>query len=463
MNKITSLLLVMLLVFSCTMIPEYKKPQSPVAEKFPGCDKKEQEKTVAQIKWQEFFKSPDLQKIIQTALDNNRDLRVAALNIDAAKALYRVSLSSLAPSVEVGAGSTKEFIPQNALLPGQAATSTYYNANVSAAFEIDLFGKIRSQNKSALETFLATAEAKKATQISLIAEVANAYLQFLADQKILQLSVATVAVQEQSFKLMQKKFDYGVISKLDLLQARTAIETVKANQALYAKQTEQDKNALLLLMGVPHSDLLDKFADLDNVKLMTNLPIGLKSDVLLSRPDIMQAEHQLKSANASIGAARAAFFPSISLTGSYGYESSDLSHLFSAGSGGAWSFAPQINVPIFQGGQNIANLDYAKIRKNIAIATYEKSIQSAFREVADQLSARKHLDEQMQAENNLVMAAQGSYDIAGFRYSEGIDSFLSTLDAERTLFSAKQNQISLEKEKLSNLVNLYKVLGGGEL
>lgn len=458
-NTIKYLSLITVLISACTMIPKYSRPESPVAETFAGSNLKAQEKLVSQIRWQEFFKSPDLQKIIQTALDNNRDLRVATLNIDAARALYRIKQADLLPNVEAGGSLIKQKTSANA---SSTTTSSTYSADLaSTAFEVDLFGKIRSGNKSALETFFATKEAKNATQIALIAEVANAYLQLLADQKIWQLSKDIVTAQEKSFGIVRKRFEYGIISKLDLSQLRTNIETAKATQALYATKVEQDKNALLLLMGVAKSDLLDKPNKLEDIQLMENLPVGLKSDVLLSRPDIMQAEYQLKSANANIGAARAAFFPSISLTGSLGYASTDLSSLFSGGSSAAWSFAPQVSVPIFQGGKNIANLNYTKISKNIYIAKYEKAIQTAFREVSDQLFVRKNLDQQIQAQNNLAKAANDSYNISNARYQEGIDNFLNVADAQRQVFTAEQNKIDLEKEKLSNLIQLYKVLGGG--
>ena len=250
---------------------------------------------------------------------------------------------------------------------------------------------------------------------------------------------------------------------MDLDQAKITIENAKVNQALYAKKTEQDKNALLLLVGVAHLDLLDNPSKLEDVALMENLPIDLTSDVLLLRPDVLQAEHQLKSVNASIGAARAAFFPSITLTGSYGYSSSALSTLFSSGSGSAWNFSPKIDLPIFEGGRNFANLKYSKIKKEIAIASYEKAIQTAFREVADQLVARKNLDDQMQAQNNLVTAAKSAYKISNARYEGGIDSFSNVLNSQNQFFIAVQNQVNLEKEKLSNLVQLYKVLGGGAI
>jgi len=462
MNKLIKLVIISALLSSCTMVPHYKKPALPV-DKAVGEGAKNKDKLVSQIKWQDFFESPNLQNIIQTALDNNRDLRVAVLNVDAARAVYRVSRADLLPSVSADASLTKTKTQSAFNSTSSPKTYSTYEANIASSFEIDLFGKIRSQNQSALESFFATEEAKNEVKIALIAEVSNAYLQLLADQKILDLAKNTVAAEEKSYHLIAKKFEYGVISKLDLMQSKTGIETAKANQALYSKLVEQDKNALILLMGVKNSVLLDDQEKLEDIKLMEDLPAGLASEILLTRPNIMQAEHQLKSANANIGAARAAFFPSISLTGSVGYASTDLSNLFSGGSSAAWSFVPSVSLPIFEGGKNIANLDYATISKNIYIAKYEKAIQTAFREVADELSAKKNLDAQMQAKNNLAEAAGEAYKISSARYEAGIDSFINVADSQRLLFNAKKNQIELEKEKLSNLIKLYKVLGGGAL
>ncbi|MCE3255406.1 MAG: efflux system, outer rane lipoprotein CmeC [Rickettsiaceae bacterium] len=421
------------------------------------------EEPIPQVKWQQFFKSENLQKIIQTALDNNRDLRVAALNIDAARALYRISRADLVPNIRAGGSMVKQKTPAGAnFFNTSTITTTRFDANLfNTAFEVDLFGRIRSKNRAAVENFLATQEAKNAVQISLIAEVANAYLQLLADQEIWQLSKNNVVINQKSFDMVSKKFEFGSVSKLDLAQATTLVEAAKANQALHATRVAQDKNALLLLMGVAKSDLLLTKEKLEDVKLPDNLPAGMSSEALLFRPDIMQAEHDLKSANANIGAARAAFFPTISLTGSIGHASTDLSTLFSGSSSVAWNFSPRISMPIFEGGRNFANLDYAKISKNIYIAKYEKAIQNGFREVMDQLVARKNIDDQLQAQSNFANAAWDAYQISHIRYNEGIDDFTTVATNERQMFAAKQDEISLKKEKLSNLIQLYKALGGG--
>jgi multidrug efflux system outer membrane protein len=443
------------------MIPKYVQPKSPVPGKITESEKEVSNLEVGKIAWQQFFKSPHMQKIIQTALDNNRDLLVAALNVDAARSLYRVSQSKLLPAIEVEGGLTKQKTPENANFNNVSGTNAKYDANLSvSAFELDLFGKIRSENKSALETFFATNEARNSTQIILVSEVALAYLQLLADQKIWQLAAENLNIQEKAFELILKKMQYGVISKYEVAKARSAIENSKTIMAIYRKKIEQDKSALLLLMGTSDTSLLGDKQQLEDIELMDNLPGNLSSGVLLSRPDIMQAEHQLKSANANIGAARAAFFPTISLTGSLGYASTDLSNLFS-GSSAAWSFIPQITLPIFANVSNYARLDYAKISKNIYIAKYEKSIQSAFKEVSNELAARKSLIEQMEAENNLEQAAQDYYNAVKSRHDEGIANFIDVAAAKESLFLARQSKIDTQREKLSNLVQLYKTLGGG--
>ncbi len=469
---INPLLAAILSLSACTMIPDYNRPESPVAENFSGCENKEGKdesclnfyedifENAAQIKWQEFFKSKNMQEIIQTALDNNRDLRIATLNVEAARALYRIEKSDSFPSISATANRVEERSSQNQGTFFNRLTT--YNASLNASYEVDLFGKVKSLNKSALETFFATGEARNAAKISLISEVANAYLHLLADQEILQLANESLKDQEKSFELIQKKYERGLISRLDFASSTNVIENAKSVKALYESKVSQDKNALLLLMGVSSSDLIEKDNKLDDVELMDNLPVGLKSSILLLRPDIMRAEHNLKSANANIGAARAAFFPTISLTGSIGYASSNLNNLFS-GDSQRWSFAPQITLPIFPIGRNKANLDYAKISKDINVANYEKAIQTAFREVADELAICKSLDEQLRAEYNLAKSAEDIYKISSARYKAGIDNFINVALFQKQMFQAQQNKINLEKEKLANMIRLYKVLGGGVL
>ncbi|MEP5366459.1 efflux transporter outer membrane subunit, partial [Parvibaculum sp.] len=354
----------------------------------------------------------------------------------------------------------RERIPGDLSATGQASTGTRFDvqANV-AAYELDLFGRVRSLNEQALQEYFATEEARQAAQIALIAEVANAYLTLKADQRLLALTEETMQTQEKSLELVQMTFDRGISSKLDLAQSQTAVETARVNRYAFIRQVAQDRNALTLLVGAPIDEAaLDKADDID--RFVADLPAGLPSDLLRNRPDIQQAEHVLQGANANIGAARAAFFPRITLTASGGTASGSLSGLFEPGSG-AWSFVPQVSLPIFEGGRNIANLEVAEIQKDINIARYEGTIQTAFREVADALAGRGTYDAQVAAQQALVDATDESYALAERRYRSGIDSFLTLLDAQRSLYAAEQELIRTQLARVSNTVNLYKVLGGG--
>lgn len=456
----------------CTMIPDYERPTLPVAVAWPQNvsaakgEGAEMPSPAAAIHWEEFFQSAPMREVIRTALEHNRDLRVAVLNVEAARQTYGVQRASLLPNVTGDVAGSKQRISQN--IPfGDGGTNSFvnefYTAQVSASYDLDFFGRVRSMSRAAQQQFLATEEARKAVQVSLIAETANAYLQLQADRAILQLTEETLATQEQSFALISKRFDNGISSQLELSQAQIPVETARVNHALYTRLVEQDKNALRLLMGKHNAEELLTETALNEVTLMDALPVGLPSEVLLLRPDIREAEHRLLSANADIGAARAAFFPSITLTGGIGQASSELSDLFTGAAGPIWSFMPSVSLPIFQGGRNFANLNLSKANKDIAVAQYEKAIQTAFREVADELAAQRTLDSQLQSQRNLVAAAQQAYDTSHARYTRGIDSFLTVLDAQRSLFDAQQAAIEIEKQRLANTVNLYKVLGGGQM
>ena len=461
------------LLSGCSLIPDYTRPEAPVAPSWPeGAaykaeakpDTKPDTAQAPDIGWRQFFVDPTLQKLIGQALDNNRDLRVAALNIEVARATYRVSEAALLPQVDAGVSETISRTPKqlSTSVPQQALTTRRYSANLGVtAFEIDLFGRLRSQEEAALNRFLSTEQARESTQISLVAEVANAYLTWLGDRKLLTLTEETLATREKSLNLIERSFERGIGSQLDVAQARSAVETARVSRIAYQRQVAQDLNALTLLVGAPlDAATLAGAGDLDAMRFVAEVPVGLPSDVLLRRPDIAQAELTLKAANADIGAARAAFFPTISLTGSFGTSSKTLGNLFEAGSG-AWSFAPQATMPLFDAGRNQANLDSAKASRDIAVAQYEKSIQSAFREVADALAAKGTLGDQRNAQGALVDANQTSTRLSQARYDRGIDSYLTVLDSQRSLYSAQQELVSIQVSQLSNLVTLYKVLGGG--
>lgn len=467
--KKTALIPCVMLLSACSLMPDYLRPDMSVPTEWPVAPLSEA-KTLdsagkpawGDVAWKAFFTDASLQELIQKALDNNRDLRVAALNIEVARASYRVSEADLLPSVAAGMSGSGQRTPSSLsqAIPKEVRTTHQYNANLSVtAFELDLFGRLRSLNQQALESYLATEEARNATQIALIAEVANAYLTFLGDRKQLALSEKTLATRQKSYELIERRLALGMSNELDRAQARTAVESARTNQARYIRLVEQDVNALQLLVGAPINRAAPTI-ELDSVQLVQDMPVGLPSEVLLRRPDIMQAEHALKAANANIGAARAAFFPRVSLTALAGFASPALSSLFDSDNH-TWSFAPSITVPIFDAGRNQANLEASKANREIAVARYEKSIQSAFRDVSDGLVARGTLVNQIEAQKALVDAADTSYRLSDARYRHGIDSYLAVLDAERSLYSAQQDLIQVQVQRLSNLVSLYKALGGG--
>ncbi|WP_020648115.1 efflux transporter outer membrane subunit [Solimonas variicoloris] len=442
---------------ACTLEPRYQRPDAPVAAAYPAAPA-----AAADLGWRDFFADARLQKLIEIALANNRDLRVAVLNIEAARAQYRIQRADLLPALDASGYETAQRSADDFTAAGQPNTTHTYRAGLGiTAYEFDLFGRVRSLSRSALQQYLGTEETRRSTQIALVAEVANAYLSQLADQALLRMTEDTFASRQSSYDLTRRSFEAGAASALDLRQAQTALETARANLAQYRRFVALDQNALLLLLGVPALPAeLPPARDLDTQQLLAELPAGVPSEVLTRRPDVLAAEHSLMAANANIGAARAAFFPRITLTGSYGTMSTQFDGLFDSGTR-AWSFTPTITLPIFSGGANLANLDLAKTQKNIYVARYEKAIQTAFREVADGLVARGTLDEQLAAQQTLVEATQASYQLADLRFRAGVDDYLAVLDAQRSLYAAQQSYIATKLARLQNLVTLYKALGGG--
>jgi len=400
-------------------------------------------------------------------LANNRDLRVAILNVEQSRAQYHIARADLMPTVNGSASGTRQRIPADFLAagtgftPSGAPTFNQYSVSLGAtAYELDLFGRVRSLNKQALENYFATEEARKSAHIALVAEVAIQYLTGRQLNEQLTLTRQTLAAVQSSYDLNKRSFEVGTASELDLQTSAAQVQTARANVAIFERQLAQAENALVLLTGQPLPDNLPPPESLDDQNLPGNLPADLPADLLQRRPDILQAEHLLKAANANIGAARAAFFPKITLTGSAGTESLQLSHLFT-GPAAAWSFTPEISLPIFAGGRNRANLDVARTSKLIEVAQYEKTIQSAFREVADALAARTTLDQQIQAEDALVEAEQRRYGLADVRYRNGVESYLAVLTAQQDLYSAQQQVLLSRLARLSNVITLYKALGGG--
>ena len=462
-KSLLSLTIAAVVLSGCSLIPDYQRPEAPVAAQYPqglAYDSANAPgQAAAEQGWKQFFHDPALQQLIQVALENNRDLRVAALNIDAYAAQYRIQRADLFPAVSATGSASRQRVPARASQTGEAAISSSYSATLGiSAYELDLFGRVRSLSEQALQSYFATEEARRSTQISLVANVANAYLTWQADKELLKLTQETLGAYEQSFKLTSRSAEVGVASALDLSQARTAVENARVQLARYTRQVAQDENSLTLLLGTGLPANLNTQPLSDD--LLSEVPPGLPSDLLQRRPDILQAERNLLAANANIGAARAAFFPSISLTGNAGTLSPDLSGLFKGGSG-TWTFAPQINLPIFNAGSLRASLDYAKIQKDINVANYEKAIQTGFQEVSDGLAARRTYNEQLQAQTAYVASNQDYYRLAERRYRIGVDSNLTFLDAQRQLFSAQQSLITDRLAQLTSEVNLYKALGGG--
>ena len=465
MRKPLPFLLMAGLLSGCTMIPDFKLPGFSASQNWdevPGYTLPMGDEAATDLAWQEFFGSPELSQVISTALEHNKDLKTAALNIEEARALYRIDRSDLFPDINANGDAAISKGSDVNSITGRGEKRESYEANLGvASYELDLFGRIRSNNQSALNEYLATQEAHTVVRNALIAEVANAYLQLLADQKLLSLTQQTLKAQFRTHDILSQSLENGVSTEQDVARASTAVETARVNLHQYIRNVAQDKNALFLLMGVPHDDTYLPQTTLDEIVLKDNLDPEVPSEVLLRRPDIRQAEHQLRARNADIGAARAAFFPSITLTGTYGYASDSLDNLFSSGAFGAWSFLPQITMPIFRAGENKANLELAEIRSEMAVVNYEDVIQTAFAEVSDELAARATLDEQLKSQQRLVSAARKVYDISQARYDSGIDSFLSVLDAQRELYTYEQNEIEIQRQRLANMVNLYKALGGG--
>jgi outer membrane protein, multidrug efflux system len=447
-----------------TMAPKYTRPQAPVPGAWPaGPAYKEtaaKGPAMADIAWQDFFVDPQLKKVVALALDQNRDLRLAVLNIERSQAQYSIQRSHLFPAINAGAAYSAQHTPGSLTGSGESVTSHAYSLSLGmSSYELDLFGRIRSLKDQALEQFLATEQARRSVQISLVAEVANDYLTLAADQERLKIARDTLSSQESSYQLTKSRYDMGIVSGLDLSRAQTIVEAARVDIGRYTGLVAQDLNALNLVAGAPvPANLLP--GGLQSVTTLKDVAPGLPSEVLQRRPDILQAENQLKGANANIGAARAAFFPRITLTTAIGLSSNQLTGLFEGGAG-AWSFLPQITVPIFNAGENKANLKVAEVDRDIFVNRYERAIQVAFREVADALAQYGTLGEQLAAQQALVDSSAASYNLSDARYKGGVESYLAVLDAQRSLYAAQQNLVTLRFSRLSNLVTLYKVLGGG--
>ena len=451
-----SMLAVALLSGACSFVPSLEPVKSPVAAKFPGNTGGE---VSADIAWQKFFTDPRLRKLVEVSLANNRDLRVAALNVEQSRAQYAISRSELFPSVSSYASGQRKRGLGNPSSSDLLRTDSYDVSVGLVSYELDLFGRVRSLNSAALENYFASDAARVGAQIALVAEVANQYLAERALDEQITLSQQTFDGMNAAYAIMKQRFDTGTVSELDLSSMEIQRQTAKADLATFRQRSREINNSLVFLAGGSLPASLPDGRSLDEV-VVAEVKAGVSSDLLRRRPDIREAEHQLRAANANIGAARAAFFPRVALTASGGTSSRDLADLFTNGTG-SWLFSPNVTVPIFTGGRNEANLQTAEIRKNIEIARYERSIQTGFREVADSLAARSGLAERIAATESLVAAQQKRTDLATARYNKGVDSYFEVLTATLDLFNARQTLIRLRLARAINGVNLYKALGGG--
>jgi multidrug efflux system outer membrane protein len=464
MKKLCALAL--LLVAGCSLQPAYERPAAPVAPAFPAGDaymppdSRSGSLPAGDIGWRDFLTDARLQRLVEIALGNNRDLRVAVLNVARVQAQYRIQRAALLPQAAAFADAPTSRTPGSLTQSGKPVVASTYQAGVSAAWEIDFFGRLGSLKDAALEQYLATAHARQAAEILLVSQVADQYLTMLALDEQLAVTRQTLEAAQASYRIVKLQFDTGTGTELSLRQAETVVEQADANQAAQVRARAQAGNGLVLLIGQPLPEDLPPSLPMGEQKILADIPAGLPSDLLVRRPDILQAEGVLRAENANIGAARAAFFPSISLTGSLGTASTALGALFGGGSL-AWSLLPSITVPIFNGGALRANLDVARIQKDIGIAQYEKAIQGAFREVSDGLAARGTFDRQLASLERYTAAQRRQLELADLRYRNGADTYLNVLIAQTSLYNAQLTLVSTRLQSLTNLVDLYRSLGGG--
>jgi multidrug efflux system outer membrane protein len=466
------------LLVGCSLVPEYRRPDAPVPAAWPDgpayrrpapavASLADPVRSAEAIGWRDAFQDARLQRLIEIGLGNNRDLRIATLNVAGAEAQYRIQRADLFPQIgttgSLDASRTPAALASSAVPTDSTAgiTRRIYGAGIGfSAYEIDLFGRARSLSTAAFTRYLGYEEAQRSAQITLVAQIVNAWVTLAADQALLDLTRQTLANQEEALQLTRAGFNGGMVTELALRQAQTSVETARASLALFTRRQAQDENALALFLGqtIP-AELLPR-EPLERMQPIAELPAGLSSEVLARRPDVLAAERNLMASNAEIGAARAAFFPRLTLTASAGSASAGLSNLFAAGSG-TWSFAPQLSIPIFSAGALQGSLDLTRVQRDIQVAAYERTIQTAFREVADGLAARGTYDRQIAAQQALVAAYEGAYQLALLRFHSGLDTYQAPLDSQRQLFTAQQVLIDLRLQRLQALVSLYKALGGG--
>ncbi len=462
--KLLPLVAVLALTGCVSMAPSYERPVAPVAYEWPTgpAYAKAKLNQEALPDWQEFYTDNRLREVIQMSLDNNRDYRVAMLNVEKARYAYNIQRSNFLPTVSANGSGQHQGTPRTLNTTSQDTVSHVYSANLAmASYELDLFGRVRSLSTEALNEYFATDEARKSARVTLIAETANAWLQLGTSRSILSFTRETFESQEKSYKLMKASYDAGAINLLELNQAKSQYAAAKASYLAAQRDEAQALNTLTTLVG---ADVPAKWLP-ERVEVVTMdgvLPKGVPSEVLLNRPDIAQAEFALKAANANIGAARANFFPRISLVASGGTGSTEIDDLFNSGTR-MWSFAPSVTLPIFTGGANWATLRVSETDKKIAVANYEKSIQTAFSEVANALATEGTIEEELQAQTEYADATKKAYEFAHQRYKMGSESYLSVLDSQRTYVAAQTQWVVAQQARSMSLVSLYKTLGGGAM
>lgn len=451
----------MLLVGCAPMAPALHLPEAPVPDRYPLAGMADAGLQAGELAWERAFADPQLRRLIAQALAHNRDLRSAALRVEEARAAWGIQRAELLPAAGVGMDASRARVPGDLNLAGRSVVSSQYQIGLGlATWEIDFWGRVRSLSDATLQAYLATDEARRAATLSLIAQVAQGWLALQELDERLVLARAAIASRNESLRIFTRRFEVGSASRLELAQVRTLAAQARALGAQLEQQRAQLGHALALLAGVPvpaaHEAGSTGLAD----AAIADVAAGLPSDLLTARPDIAAAERRLRSAHASIGAARAAFLPRVTLVGRLGVASAELDGLFDPGSR-AWSFAPSISLPLFSAGRLQASLDVAELRRDQAVADYEKAIQMAFREVADALAARRWLGEQLAVQREALAAQSERARLARLRYDAGSAAFLEVLDAQRDLLAAEQQHVQAQRAVLSARVALYAALGGG--
>ncbi len=450
----------LLVLGACSLAPADVRPAAPVSPAWPTGPAYPPVAPAAAIGWEEVFRDPRLRQLIGTALANSRDLRIAAANVAGARAQFRIQRAALLPTVGATAGYS--YASRRATDGSTSGEDNYAVDLGTTAFEIDLFGRLRSQSRAAFERYLATEAGARAIRLALIGDIADLWLLHAADQSLLRIATETAAAAERSVALTRSRLRGGIAPRTDLRQAEQILAVARADVARQRTALAQDVNALELLVGAPVPAALLPGPVAEAAETLGEVPAGLDSAVLLRRPDVLAAEHDLRAANADIGAARAALFPRISLTSLVGFASTALSSLFD-GDSFTWNVAPSAGYPIFRAGAGRAGVAAAQAGRDAALAAYERAIQSAFRDVADALARRGTIADELAATELQVSAAADTYDLATRRYRGGIDSFLASLDAERSLYAAQRSLVATQLSRGSNRVALYRALGGDPL